>query len=159
MENAMNTLFRLAAAFAAGGVAMYFLDPVVGRRRRALMRDKGVAAEHEVEELVRARSRRAVDHMRGAVARTRSRFAHGPIDDEQLLERIRSRLGRLVEHPRALEVAVREGHVVLTGRASAAEIEHLMEVLPAMPGVEEVDNRLWVVRGTAASRGGREMRH
>jgi hyperosmotically inducible protein len=159
MENVMITLFRLAAAFAMGGLAMYFLDPVVGRRRRALMRDKGVAVEHEVEHLVRAKSKRAVGQMRGAVAKTRSRFAQGPVDDEQLLERIRSRMGRLVDRPREVEVAVREGHVVLTGRASATEIGHLMETLSAMPGVVDVDNRLWVVRGTAASRGEREMRH
>jgi len=140
---------------------MYFMDPVAGRRRRALMRDKGVAAEHDVEDRVRAKSKRALDHMHGAVAKTRSRLARGPVDDDQLLERIRSRLGRLVEHPRAVEVAVRDGHVVLSGRASAVEIEHLTDAVSAMQGVEDVDNRMWVVRGTARSRSRaeREMRH
>ena len=52
----MTTLFRIAAAFAAGAAAMYFMDPLVGRRRRALMRDQGVAAGHNVEDFVRAKS-------------------------------------------------------------------------------------------------------
>jgi hyperosmotically inducible periplasmic protein len=154
-----TTLFRIAAVFAAGAVAMYFMDPAVGRRRRALMRDQGVAAGHDVENFVRTKTRRAVHHLNGTVARTRARLSHGPVDDDQLLERIRSRLGHLLEHPRAVEVAVREGNVVLTGRASAADIDHLMETISSMRGVESVDNRLWVVRSASGSQSEREMRH
>ncbi|HEV8693540.1 MAG TPA: BON domain-containing protein [Lysobacter sp.] len=155
----MDNVFRLAAAFAAGAVAMYFLDPMVGRRRRALMRDQGVAAGHDIENFVRARSKRVVGQMHGAVASARTHLSSGPVDDEQLLERVRARLGRLVEHPRAVEVAVRDGHVMLTGRASAAEIDHLMETISEMHGVEGVDNRLWLVRATAEAPAGQEARH
>ncbi|HJW44952.1 MAG TPA: BON domain-containing protein [Lysobacter sp.] len=155
----MTTLFRIAAAFAAGAAAMYFMDPVVGRRRRALMRDQGVSAGHDVENFVRAKSRRAVHRLNGTVARTRARLSQGPVDDDQLLERIRSRLGHLLEHPRSVEVAVRDGNVVLTGRASAADIDHLMEAISGMRGVEDVENRLWVVRAMTGSQGEQEMRH
>ena len=97
--------------------------------------------------------------LNGTVARTRARLSHGPVDDEQLLERIRSRLGHLLEHPRSVEVAVRDGNVVLTGRASVSDIDHLMEAISSMRGVEDVDNRLWVVRATAGSQSEQEMRH
>jgi hypothetical protein len=155
----MTTLFRIAAVFAAGAVAMYFMDPVVGRRRRALMRDQGVATGHDVENFVRTKSRRVVHRLNGTVARTRARLSHAPVDDEQLLERIRSRLGHLLEHPRSVEVAVRDGNVVLTGRASAADIDHLTDTISRMRGVEDVDNRLWVVRATSGAQGEQEMRH
>ena len=155
----MKTVFRLAAAFAAGAAVMYFMDPVAGRRRRALRRDQGVAARHQVENLVRAKSRRVMHQLQGTAARARARLSHSPLDDELLLARIHSRLGHLLEHPRAVEVAVLDGNVVLTGRATAAEIEHLNDAVARMRGVAEVDNRLWVVRATPAARSERELRH
>ena len=155
----MKSVFRLAAAFAAGAAVMYFMDPVAGRRRRALRRDQGVAARHQVEDLVRAKSRRMVDQLQGTAARARARLSNAPLDDELLLARIHARLGHLLEHPRAVEVAVLNGNVVLTGRASAAEIEHLSDAIARMRGVAEVDNRLWVVRPTGATRSERELRH
>ena len=51
----MNTVMRIATAFATGAAAMYFLDPVAGGRRRALVRDKGVAARHGLEDFAEAR--------------------------------------------------------------------------------------------------------
>jgi hypothetical protein len=38
------------AALAAGAALMYFLDPVLGRRRRALARDQIVHMQHEIAE-------------------------------------------------------------------------------------------------------------
>ena len=39
----MNALLKVAAVFAAGAAAMYYLDPATGRRRRALARDRARA--------------------------------------------------------------------------------------------------------------------
>lgn len=38
---------RVLGAFAIGALAMYFLDPVSGRRRRALLRDQLAHARNE----------------------------------------------------------------------------------------------------------------
>jgi osmotically-inducible protein OsmY len=138
----MNNLLRLATALAAGAAIMYYFDPATGRRRRAMAREKGVSAGHEVEDFARSRSKRVADRLQGAVARTRARVANAPVDDDRLRERIRSRLGRLVQHPGAVEVQVRDGHVVLGGTAPMDEIDRLVEAVAGMPGVEEVDNRL-----------------
>ena len=136
----MGTLFRIAAAFAAGAAAMYYLDPETGRRRRALVRDRGIAARHDLEDYAIATSRRASDKLQGAAARTRSRVSREPVDDEQLHERIRSKLGRVVERPGDIEVQVRDGYVVLSGSADEEEIDQLVSAVTAIKGVEGVDN-------------------
>lgn len=85
---------------------MYYLDPVTGRRRRALARDRGVSAGHEAEHLLRAKSRHAIDRAHGMMARARAGLSHPPVDDGQLYGRIRTRLGRMVTHPGEVSVEV-----------------------------------------------------
>lgn len=138
----MNTVFRVITAFTAGAAIMYYLDPVAGRRRRALVRDRGVAAGHDVEDFARAKSKRAVDRAQGMVARTRAGLSTASVGDEQLHGRIRTKLGRLVDHPGQVNVDVHDGHVTLRGSASTAEIEQVTGALSAMRGVEDIDNRL-----------------
>jgi osmotically-inducible protein OsmY len=162
-ENRMNAVVRLAVAFAAGAAAMYYFDPVAGRRRRALARDQGVAAGHDVEDFARAKSKRAADRVHGAKARTRARLVDEPVDDLQLHERIRSKMGRIVEHPSAITVQVSDGHVVLTGNASEEEIESLADAVASMRGVESVDNQLSIGGDTgipgATTSTGQDARH
>ena len=138
----MNTLFRLATAFAAGAAAMYYLDPATGRRRRALVRDQGVAAGHDIEDYARAKGKCAADRLHGAAAEAHAHMADHPVGDQQLHDRIRTKLGRLVENPGDVSVHVQDGHVVLMGSASAAEIETLATSVAAMRGVGDVDVRL-----------------
>ena len=138
----MNTVARFATAFAAGAALMYYLDPVAGRRRRALVRDRGLSVGHDAEHFARAKSRHAVDRAQGLVARARAGLSHAPVDDGQLHGRIRTKLGRLVAHPGEVSIEVNGGQVVLRGHASDAEIEDLTAALVAMRGVEHVDNRL-----------------
>ena len=138
----MNTVARFATAFAAGAALMYYLDPIAGRRRRALARDRGVSVGHDAEHFARAKSRHAVDRAQGLVARARAGLSHAPVDDGQLHGRIRTKLGRLVAHPGEVSIEVNGGQVVLRGHASDAEIEDLTAALVAMRGVEHVDNRL-----------------
>lgn len=138
----MNTTLRIATAFAAGAAIMYCLDPAVGRRRRALIRDKGIAAGHEVENYARAKSRRAVNRIQGAAARTRASLTNAPVGDQKLHDRVRARLGRLVDRSGEVKVDVQDGHVVLRGSATAAEIEDVIETIASMRGVAGIDNRL-----------------
>lgn len=154
----MNVVFRWVVAFAAGAAAMYFLDPVTGRRRRSLARDQGVAASHDASHFLRAKSKRAADRMHGVMARTRSRISPEPVEDEQLRERIRAKLGRMVEHASGVQVEVHEGHVVLSGNAGSSEIDELVHTVSKMQGVESVENRLSVGTATPGSPGS-EARH
>lgn len=148
----MNAVVRLAVAFAAGAAVMYYFDPVTGRRRRAMTRDQGVAAGHEVEDFARAKSRRAADRVHGARARARASLSDEPIDDLRLHARIRSKLGRLVDDASAVTVQVSDGHVMLSGHVSEEEIDSLADAVASMRGVESVDNQLSI--GTDATTGG-----
>jgi osmotically-inducible protein OsmY len=137
----MNTAMRLATVFAAGAAAMYYLDPQTGRRRRAKVREKSLAAGQDLTNLARAKSKQAIDHARGAAARTRSQLAHElVVDDDVLRERIRSKLGHLVDQP--LQVEVSDGRVALSGDLSNAAFDELIAVVQPMHGVVHVESRL-----------------
>ena len=76
------------AALAAGAALMYFLDPVSGRRRRALVRDQMVHAQHEIAECtqgavkdLRNRAQGLYAEARGMVER-RTPAAPGQVDIE-----------------------------------------------------------------------------
>lgn len=138
----MNALMRLATAFAAGAAAMYYFDPSDGRRRRALVRDKGVAARHDLGDYARAKGKRTADRLHGAAAEARAHLADHPVGDQQLHDRIRAKLGRIVDDPGTVSVHVDHGRVILSGSASAEEIESLATTVAAMRGVSDVDMRV-----------------
>lgn len=142
LRSGANTVLGLAAAFAAGALVMYLMDPAAGRRRRALMRDKGMAMGHNAQHFVHAKTKRASDRVRGVVAKTRAHLSHEPIEDERLHDRIRSKMGRLVSHPHAIHVDVHYGRVVLKGTASRDEADELVSMIESMRGVEGVHDLL-----------------
>lgn len=137
----MNAM-RLAVAFAAGAAAMYLLDPVAGRRRRALVRDQGISAGHGLQNYVKAKARHTNDRLHGAIAKARARRRNAPVSDEVLEARIRSDLGHLVRRASAVTVVVQDGDVVLRGHARADEINRLVEHVAAMQGVGWVENQI-----------------
>lgn len=138
----MNAFSRLVTAFAAGAAAMYFLDPAAGRGRRARMRDRGVAAGHDAGDYARTSGKRVVDRLQGAAAEARAHLANPPVGDQQLHDRIRAKLGRIVEEPGTVSVHVDHGRVILSGSASAEEIDSLAGTVAAMRGVTDVDMRV-----------------
>ena len=156
----MNRVLKIAVAFAAGAAVMYYLDPIAGRRRRALARAKRHAAAHDLEAYVETRAKHAADRVRGAVARTRGAMSSEPIDDERLRDRIRAKLGHVLERPSRIEVQVHDGHVVLSGQARAEEIEELLAAVLAMRGVADVDSRVSLeTQLPESSAGTQEARH
>ena len=138
----MNSIVRFAATLAAGAAAMYFFDPATGRRRRAQARDRTAAACSDADRYVRGKCQYAAGRLQGAVAETRSRLASHPIDDARLHERIRARLGHLVEHAGAVEVEVQDGRVTLSGEVSDAEAQSVPRAIGRMPGVVSVESAL-----------------
>src|SRR5262245_29188142 len=96
---------------ALGAAAMYWLDPLAGRRRRARSRQRAfhatLQAEHAVGVLTRDLTHRG-EGLLGAMARWRRRDS---ASDEVLKERVRARLGRFCSHPSAVEVECHDGRV------------------------------------------------
>jgi hypothetical protein len=134
----------LAAGIAAGAVAMFFFDSVSGGRRRALVRDKIVGAGHDAAYAGQAKGKRAFDHLRGLFSTrhldrvTRSQ----PENDQQLHDRIRARLGRVISHPKSVHVEVNQGRVTLTGHILTKEVAELLNEVERNAGVKAVHNQL-----------------
>lgn len=133
-----------AAGMAAGALLMYYLDAQGGGRRRALVRDKLVAARHDAADFAEAKGKRAVDHLQGyAATRRADRLSrHEPESDQQLHDRIRSRLGRLVSHPRSVDVEVHGGEVCLRGHIFTREQDELLRQVRSISGVDTVRSEL-----------------
>src|SRR6185503_11736665 len=98
------------------------LDPALGRRRRALVRDRLTHAARKSREAAGPTAADVYNRAYGTVAVTRSRFqSEDQVSDTKLVARVRSELGRVVSHPRALDVTASEGCVTLSGPILAEE--------------------------------------
>ena len=132
----------ILAGFAAGVALAYFADPYRGRRRRAHARDKVTHLTHVAEKAIDRSFRDLTNRAHGLFAEALDVIMPPRIPDEVLIDRVRTRLGRLVSHPGALEVRVADGHILLRGDVLAAEAPRLLDGLRAMHGVREVIDEL-----------------
>jgi len=142
----------LVLSFLAGAAAMFLLDPRMGRRRRALIRDKGVAGYHFLtRRLPSATRKRGVwvrDRLRGMTYELRhvvTRDGHlAPPDDVELAQRVRSEAFRDPEIPDgAINVDAHEGVVTLRGELPSSDvIERVVEATERVRGVRRVRSLL-----------------
>jgi uncharacterized membrane protein len=65
-------------------------------------------------------------------------------DNQRLAERVRSKLGRVCSHPRAIRVAVNEGNVTLRGDILGHELANVLRSVRHVPGVRDVRHELQV---------------
>ena len=145
-----NLLGKLGA-LAAGALAMYYLDPQMGAQRRALLADlvsSGMRGEPAGGAGLQARLARRTYHRAVRV---------DPQADAELRARIQERLGRLVSHPRALDVRVDKGVVRLSGDVLARERDGLLLQVREMDGVLKLVNAM-TVHETPDGMAEREMR-
>jgi uncharacterized membrane protein len=127
-----------------GAGLMYLYDPQLGRRRRALTRDKFIHLIHRIDDAIDVTSRDLSNRAIGVWAEMRSCLASDEVGDEVLAERVRSELGGLTSHPSALEVRAERGHVTLSGPVLRDEIHRLLRGVAAVRGVRQVNDRLAV---------------
>ena len=131
------------ASLGVGAGIMYFGDPQKGRGRRARLRDSAVHRSHMLRDAAGAASRDTEHRLAGIAARARAAVAHRPApDDDVLAARVRSRLGRLVSHPGAIEVKATSGRVAVSGPVFEAELNQLLNGVRAVEGVIEIENLL-----------------
>lgn len=141
----MKTLWNSVATLAAGAAVMYYLDPEMGKRRRAVLRDKLRSGQQSAARYARAQAKRAGDQVRGAVAETRAQLdGEAEPSNTKLAERVRSQLGRLTNCPGAIDVTAHGGCVGLHGHVLASEHTLLVQTITAVDGVKEVDDQLIV---------------
>lgn len=123
------------------GAATYLLDPDSGRRRRAELRDRSMHTGRRARELVDAAGRDLLHRARGRLAEGVGHFEDHP-DDQTLVARVRSQLGHVSSHPRAIAVEARGGRVQLRGHVLAHEAPRVLEGVRGVRGVTQVDNVL-----------------
>src|SRR5438874_2348683 len=136
----MNEGLTLLTGFGLGAGMMYLLDPGSGRRRRALLGDQLVSAASQLDDWLDATCKDLSQRSRGLAAAASTRWTHEPVDDHVLAERVRSKMGRYVSHPRSIEVAVNNGQVMLSGPILAREVNCLLDAVASVPGVKGVQN-------------------
>lgn len=142
-------LTGLGAALGAG--VMYLLDPKNGRRRRALLGDKLTRARHEVEDKVGQTARDAKNRAKGLAHETRSQLESDEVPDDVLVDRVRSEMGHVIDHPGEVTVTALGGRVTLSGEVKPDEVERLTKHVSSVSGVQGVDNRLGTSKAQATA--------
>jgi len=127
---------------ALGAGVMYLLDPDKGRRRRALLGDKLSKAGRTARDQVAGTARDAGNRARGLLHETRARRAGDEVPDDVLVDRVRSAMGHVVDHPGEVTVTALGGRVTLAGNLGDEEAEELARRVAKLPGVMGVENRL-----------------
>ena len=125
-----------------GAGLMFLLDPDIGKRRRAILRDKLISLTRLTAWAADKTSRDVKNRIYGTIQSTKSHFADTPVIDDIVVERVRSQMGRAVSHPHAIYVRAQNGRVTLTGEILSEELDNLIRSVSAVKGVREVENRL-----------------
>lgn len=138
----MHAVKTAIGGFIAGAGLMYLADPVRGKRRRAIARDKAGACWRDVATEVDKAARDLSNRTRGITAAVESVFSRVQADGPQLEARVRSKIGRAVSHPHAIKATAEGGRIVLQGDILSHEVRYLLKSVRSVPGVQEVVNRL-----------------
>ncbi len=148
----------MLASFLGGALTMFLLDPRMGKRRRALFRDKGVLGYHFlIRRLPSATRKRGVwvrDRVRGMGYELRhavGRDGHRATDDVELAQRVRTEVFRDPAIPDgAVNVDAYEGVVTLRGELPTPEMIHeMVRRTERVEGVRQVRSLLHLPQARA----------
>jgi uncharacterized membrane protein len=129
--------FMLAGA---SGLALAML--AADRRRRGLLRDRVAHVTRSGAKLAQKARRDARHRVTGAAARANRLMRADHPTDEQLVARVRSRIGRVVTHPHAVVVTAHDGAISLAGPVLKSEADALVRSVERVRGVRAVDDQL-----------------
>lgn len=143
--NTQGRLRWLLFGAAVGGLLAFFFDPQSGRRRRARGLEKSMHFKNEAVWYGSKYFRHARNLLTGTYYEIAARFSQEePVDDETLVQRVRSEMGRKVNHPRSVEILADKGKIILRGHILANEVETLFDTIRHVKGVRRVVNELEV---------------
>jgi uncharacterized membrane protein/osmotically-inducible protein OsmY len=142
MTKHRNRGWGLIGGLGLGAALMYAFDPLVGRRRRALARDKATSLARKTATAIDVTSRDLKNRAIGLWSEAKRRASREEVDDSVLAERVRSKLGFLASHPASIAVRAENGKVVLEGAILADEVDRLIRGVSSVRGVKRVENRL-----------------
>jgi hypothetical protein len=133
------------AATALGAGVMYLLDPILGRRRRAVLRDRSAAVLRRTARRTERWGRRLQSDAAGWATHLRHlRVGDNPApNDEALADRVRSQVLRDPAYHGRLNLNAQHGVVVLRGQLDREEqIRALVEATRRVAGVRDVRSYL-----------------
>jgi gas vesicle protein len=84
----MNKMMGVIVSVAVGAAAAYMLDPDRGRTRRAVARDKAIAATNRMNDALEGKSRHWSNLARGVLAEARSLLERGRREAQDAAARI-----------------------------------------------------------------------
>src|SRR5262245_8422149 len=127
-----------------GAGLMFIFDPIRGKRRRAIIRDKLAHARHLLARALGIMSRDLSNRAHGMLAKGNHLFEHEEVSNEVVSARVRAKLGRSVSHPHAISVTVSDRRVTLSGPILAHEVGRALAGVSSVRGVKEVENHLTI---------------
>jgi uncharacterized membrane protein len=159
---------KSAGLFVLGGVGvsagaglMYLFDPRSGRRRRGELRNEVFHDARSVRDGVGKTARDIEHRSRGLAARLRGRFSGREAPDAVIEGRVRAALGRASSHPRALDLVVEDGKVLIAGPVLTSEHHRVLDAIMSARGVKGVTDMLEpheTADGLSALQGGLQPR-
>jgi uncharacterized membrane protein len=138
----MKRVVGLAGAAGIGAGLMYLYDPDRGKRRRAEIRNKAKHINRIATDAAGKTGRDLRNHLLGVLAEMESLVRCETVSDDVLAQRVRSKLGRVVSHPHAIEVKAREGTIILSGPILSAEVLPLVDAVGVIQSVKNIENLL-----------------
>jgi osmotically-inducible protein OsmY len=121
-----------------GALAMYFLDPTSGNSRRSVVRTKVVTTGRETGKAVQGRARAMASRAKSLAERSLARFDTTAPSDDVLSQRVRTALGRVISHPRMINISAQAGVVTLNGTVSEEEAQGLSATVRSVEGVKDL---------------------
>jgi osmotically-inducible protein OsmY len=139
----MRKLGIIAGLAAAGA---WLLDPVSGRRRRALLRDRTAGFLRRGARRSERFGRHVASDTQGLAQRATHREGPKVLDDATLKNKVETELFRAADSPKGrVSVNAQHGVVQLRGELDSPDlIEDLVQKTRSIHGVREVENLLHV---------------
>ena len=122
-KNPNPYLIVTGASFGAG--VMYILDPEVGRRRRALLKDQFASLPNTAQQGASVTARDLRNRSFGFFSEARARLFDNKTSDEVLVDRVRSKLGFFVRHPSSIDIQAQDARIILSGPVLSDEVQEL----------------------------------
>lgn len=142
-------LKTLLTTIGLGAGMMYFMDPQQGARRRAMVRDKANRFVNNMDESIEKAVEDSRNRARGVLSEMTARLSDQGAPDWILEERVRSNLGRLARHARAVTVTADGGRIHLSGPVLREDEDAIVKAALRTRGVHGVENQLQVVDSPA----------
>ena len=143
----MKDTRALTYGIALGAGLMFLFDPRSGAVRRATIRQKATRTAHEVE-IAAGIGARDLEHRAEGIAARLGRILTGSestVPGNVLVARVRSELGHVCSHSRAVEVTAKgDGRIELKGPILREDLGRVLDTAAHVPGVTTIDDDLEV---------------